>query len=68
MQRATLIALSLAVATLAVYAQTAAFEFAALDDNVYVYRNPHLTDGVGDRNLGRKGTVISNDGGQEKHI
>lgn len=47
MQRPTLIALLLALATLAVYAQTGGFEFAALDDDVYVYRNPHLVDGVG---------------------
>ena len=47
MQRPTLIALLLALATLAVYAQTAGFEFMALDDDIYVYRNPNLVDGVG---------------------
>lgn len=46
MQRPGLIALLLVVATLAVYAQTADFEFMGFDDSVYVYENPHLIDGV----------------------
>jgi len=47
MRRPLLIALLLGAATLAVYAQTASFEFIGYDDDVYVYRNPHLVDGVG---------------------
>ena len=47
MQHPRVIALLLTLATLAVYAQTASFEFAGLDDDVYVYRNAHLVDGVG---------------------
>jgi tetratricopeptide (TPR) repeat protein len=47
MQRPTLIALLLLVATLGVYAQTASFEFIGLDDDVWVYRNPDFVDGIG---------------------
>ena len=47
MRRPLLIALLLGAATLGVYAQVTSFEFIGYDDDVYVYRNPHLVDGVG---------------------
>ena len=45
-RRRLLICGLLALATLAVYAQTTRFEFVRLDDTVYVTRNPHVQQGL----------------------
>ena len=46
MQRTTLIALLLSIATWGVYAQVGDFGFAGLDDDIYVHGNYRLLDGV----------------------
>lgn len=47
MTRRLPIALGLALATAALYAQTARFDFVALDDDIYVYENPDLDGPLG---------------------
>ena len=46
MRRDVLIALLLALATLAVYSQVRSFEFVAYDDGGYVSENPHVREGL----------------------
>ena len=46
-----LIAVSLTVATVAVYWQTHSFDFVAMDDLVYVSDNPHVLTGINSGNL-----------------
>ncbi len=50
--RVVLIACGLAVLTLLVFGQTVTHDFVNLDDNVYVYDNPAVTDGLSLKALG----------------
>ncbi len=45
-RRAVLLALAIAVVVLAVYARTRAYDFVNVDDDIYVYKNPHIIDGA----------------------
>ena len=58
MGRDLAVCLLLVLATLAVYGQTAHYDFVNYDDDHYVYENPHVRNGLNRESVGWAFTAV----------